>query len=103
MTDGGVRVVGDDQRHDIETNLQVFSIVSACEKLSDLEILPTLFAVDGFAGKAFLSTRSRLHLGEHQDVIITRDDIRLAGLACPVARDDLITARHQVTRRDIFP
>lgn len=73
MTDGGVRVVGDDQRHDIETNLQVFSIVSACEKLSDLEILPTLFAVDGFAGKAFLSTRSRLHLGEHQDVIITRD------------------------------
>ena len=53
MTDGGVRVVGDDQRHDIETNLQVFSIVSACEKLSDLEILPTLFAVDGFAGKPF--------------------------------------------------
>ena len=60
MTDSGVRVVSDDQRHDIETNLQVFSIVSTCEKLSDLEILPTLFAVDGFAGKAFLSTRSRL-------------------------------------------
>ena len=53
MTDGGVRVVRDDQRHDIEAHLKVLHIVSACEKLGDLEILPAFLLSTASLGKPF--------------------------------------------------
>lgn len=95
-------VIGNHERHDVETHLHIAHIVSVYEQLGDFKVLPALLAINRLAGKALFRARSRLHLGEDQDIIIAHDDIGLASLARPVARDDLITARHQITRSNVF-